>query len=250
MRRPLIAGNWKMHCTRAEAVNLLNDIATQIGSNPPADVAVAPPYLAIALASETARPTPIKVGAQNCYFEPKGAFTGEVSLPMLKDAGATFVILGHSERRHVFGETDELVHQKLVAVLEAGLEAILCVGETIEERDGNQTLEVVKRQLSTAYEGMEASQAQRTVIAYEPVWAIGTGRTATPAQAQEVHQFIRQWLTERFGDVAQEVRIQYGGSVNGDNAKELLSQPDIDGALVGGASLKADSFAAIVAAAE
>ncbi len=250
MRRPLIAGNWKMHCSRAEAMDLANNIASQIGANPPADVAVAPPYLAIALVVEEVRSTPIEVGAQNCHFEPKGAFTGEIALSMLVEVGAKFVIVGQSERRHVFGETDEEVHKKMDAVLKAGLSPILCIGETIEERDADKTLDVVKRQLAAAFEGMGGEQALKTTIAYEPVWAIGTGRTATPQQAQDVHGFIRQWLTESFGDVAEKVRIQYGGSVNPGNAKELLAQPDIDGALVGGASLKADSFAAIVAAAE
>jgi triosephosphate isomerase len=231
-------------------MNLVTEIAEKIGANPPADVAVAPPYLAIALVVEQARHTPIQVGAQNCHFEKKGAFTGEVSLEMLKEAGATFVIVGHSERRHVFGETDELVHKKMDAVLKEGLQPILCIGEKLEERDAEKTLDVVKHQLSTAFEGMGSEQALRTVIAYEPVWAIGTGRTATPDQAQEVHKFVREWLTERFGDASERIRIQYGGSVNSKNAKELLSQPDVDGALVGGASLKAESFAAIIAAAE
>jgi len=250
MRRPFIAGNWKMHCTRGEAVELVNDLADKIGPNPPADVAVAPPFLAIALVAEAARTQPIEVGAQNCHFEAKGAFTGEVSLSMLADVGATFVIVGHSERRHVFGETDELVHQKMDAVLKAGLQPIFCIGEKLEERDAGKTLDVVKHQLVTAFEGMGSEQALRTTIAYEPVWAIGTGRTATPEQAQEVHGFIRQWLQESFGDVAERIRIQYGGSVKPSNARELLAQPDIDGALVGGASLKAETFAGIVAAAE
>jgi triosephosphate isomerase len=250
MRRHLIAGNWKMHCTRAEARDLVNEIATLIGANPPADVAVAPPFTAIALVADAARNTQVIVGAQNCHFESKGAFTGEISLSMIKDVGATFVIVGHSERRHVFGETDELIHRKVDAVLKAGLKPILCIGEQLAERDGGKTLQVVETQLAAAFEGMGGEQVLRTVIAYEPVWAIGTGRTASPAQAQEVHGFIRGWLTERFGDVAERVIIQYGGSVKPSNAKELLSQPDIDGALIGGASLKADSFAAIVAAAE
>ena len=250
MRRPLIAGNWKMHCDRTEAVDLINEIAMAIGANPPADVAVAPPFPAIALVVEAARTTPIEVGAQNCWYEDKGAFTGEISLPMLKDVGATFVIVGHSERRHVLDETDELVHKKMDAVLKGGLKPILCIGEKLDERDAGQTLEVCKRQLATAFEGMGAEQALRTTVAYEPVWAIGTGRTATPDQAQEVHGFIRSWLRESFGDTAERVLIQYGGSVKPSNAKELLAQPDIDGALVGGASLKADSFAGIIAAAE
>lgn len=250
MRRALIAGNWKLHCTRAEAVGLLEGIARQIGSNPPADVAVAPPFTAIAVVAEAAKTTPIAVGAQNCYHEPKGAYTGEISLAMLKDVGAAFVIVGHSERRHVFGETNEQVHQKMDAVLKAGLQPILCIGEQLDERDGGKTLDVVQEQLDAAFVGMGAEQAMKTVIAYEPVWAIGTGRTASPDQAQEVHGFIRKWLSEKFGDVAERVIIQYGGSVKPSNAKELLSQPDIDGALIGGASLKADSFAAIVAAAE
>lgn len=239
-----------MHCTRAEAVDLANDIAAAIGSNPPADVAVAPAFLSIALVAEAARTTPIAVGAQNCHHEPKGAFTGEISLPMLKEVGATFVIVGHSERRHVFGETDELIHQKMDALLKEGMMPILCIGETLEERDAEQTLDVCRRQLATAFEGMGVEQALRTTIAYEPVWAIGTGRTATPEQAQEVHHFVRQWLNEKFGDAAERIRIQYGGSVKPSNAKELLGQPDIDGALVGGAALDAKSFAGIIAAAE
>jgi triosephosphate isomerase len=238
-----------MHCTRTEAVALVNDIAEKIGATPAADVAVAPPFLSIALVFEAARTSPIMVGAQNCHFEAKGAFTGEISVPMLAEVGAKFIIVGHSERRHVFGESDELVHKKLDATLKGGLMPILCVGETLAERDSEATLDVVGRQLATAFEGMGGEQALRTTIAYEPVWAIGTGRNATPAQAQEVHAFVRRWLKEHFGDVADRVRIQYGGSVNPGNAGELLSQPDIDGALVGGASLKADTFAAIVAAA-
>jgi triosephosphate isomerase (TIM) len=239
-----------MHCSRSEAVDLINDISAAIGSNPPADVAVAPAFISIALVAEAARTTPISVGAQNCYYEPKGAFTGEISLSMLKEVGATFVIVGHSERRHVFGETDDLVHRKMDAVLKEGLMPILCIGEKLDERDAGQTLEVCKRQLDTAFEGMGAEQALRTTLAYEPVWAIGTGRTATPDQAQEVHHFVRQWLHERFGEAAERIRIQYGGSVKPSNAKELLSQPDIDGALVSGASLDAQSFAGIIAAAE
>ena len=249
MRRPFIAGNWKLHCTRPEGVELLRSIAAQLGASPPADVAVAPPFTAIAAVAEAAAGTPIQVGAQNCCFEPKGAFTGEISVAMLRDVGATFVILGHSERRHVFGETDEAVGRKMGAVLAGGLLPILCIGEKLDERDRGETLAVVDRQLEAAFDGLGAEQALRTTVAYEPVWAIGTGRTATPDQAQEVHGHVRSWLEARFGAVAERVRIQYGGSVNARNARELLSQPDVDGALVGGASLEAASFAAIVAAA-
>jgi len=249
MRKPFIAGNWKLHCTRAEGVALVRGIVDRIGSRPTVDVGVAPPFTAIAAVSEAAAGTSIMVGAQNCHFEAKGAWTGEVSVAMLRDVGATFVIVGHSERRHVFGETDDMVRRKLEAVLGGGLHPVLCIGEKLPEREASRTLEVVRGQLDSAFAGLGGEQALRTTIAYEPVWAIGTGRTASPAQAEEVHAFVRSWLGERFGDVAPRVRIQYGGSVTADNARELLGQPDVDGALVGGASLKVDSFAAIVAAA-
>jgi len=247
MRRNFIAGNWKLHCTRPEALELLQGIAAAIGPNPPADVAVAPPFTALSAVAEAAKGLPIMVGAQSCHFESKGAFTGEISVDMIRDAGGEFVLVGHSERRHVFGETDEDVQKKMDAILKGGLMPILCIGEKLDERDDGTTLAVCERQLTVAFEGLGAEQALRTTVAYEPVWAIGTGRTATPEQAQDVHGFVRSWLAKRFGEVAERVRIQYGGSVKASNAKELLSQPDIDGALVGGASLKPDSFAGIIA---
>jgi len=191
----------------------------------------------------------VAVGAQDIYFEEKGAFTGEISPAMLKDVGCTYVLCGHSERRHVLGETDELVGQKVTAAIHGGLLPILCVGELLEQRDAGQTEEVVARQLETGLAGLNADKMSAVTIAYEPVWAIGTGRTATPQQAQEVHAFIRNWLAQKYDEaLAQEIRIQYGGSVKPGNASDLMSQEDVDGALVGGASLKTDDFVQIIQA--
>ncbi len=247
-RLPLIAGNWKMHKTLGEARDLARQIRHGLTAPQGAvEVAVAPPYTALAKVAEELAGSPIRLGAQDCFWERQGAFTGAISPWMLADVGCHYVIVGHSERRQHFGDTDQDVNRKLKAVLEAGLYPIVCVGETLEQREAGHTLEVVGRQVGAALTGLSAPQKSRLVVAYEPVWAIGTGRTATPDQAQEVHAFIRELLPE-FPETGG-IRILYGGSVTPDNAGELMAQPDLDGALVGGASLKADSFLKIIAAA-
>ncbi|NQT23944.1 triose-phosphate isomerase [candidate division KSB1 bacterium] len=250
MRKLYIAGNWKMNTTTTEAEALVKELKVLVADMTEVDMAVAPPFVYLHKAVYLAKDSQIKVGAQNCYFESKGAFTGEIAPEMLKDVGCDFVILGHSERRHVLGETDEVINLKVKKALAAGLEVILCVGELLEEREAEQTEEVVKTQLLGGLKEISAENMAQITIAYEPVWAIGTGKTASPDQAQDVHAYIRKLLADNFSvDVANIVRIQYGGSVKPENAKELMGQPDIDGALVGGASLKADSFAAIAKAA-
>jgi triosephosphate isomerase (TIM) len=247
-RRKFICGNWKMHKTSAEAVQLARELREKVKAGP--QVAVAPPFTALAAVKEALRGSAIQLFAQNCHHEKQGAFTGEVSAPMLAEIGCDGVILGHSERRQYFGETDEGVSRKLRAALEANLQPIVCVGETLQERDSNRTWEVVSRQVRGAFAGLGADRVGRCIIAYEPVWAIGTGKTATTTQAREVHGQIRGLVRELAGpQVAAAVCIQYGGSCKPDNAADLLGQPDIDGALVGGASLKADDFARIIAAA-
>jgi triosephosphate isomerase len=245
-RTPFIAGNWKLNKTVAEALALVTEIKNAVASVRDVEVAVAPVFTALQAVGKRLEGTSIGLAAQDCYWEDSGAFTGEVSVPLLKDVGCTHVIVGHSERRQFFGETDATVNKKARAVLKHGLVPIICIGETLQERDGNQTLAVVGRQLHGALEGMVADDVRKVVIAYEPVWAIGTGRNATPAQAQEVHAFIRKELRARFGEVADGVRIQYGGSVKPDNVAILMAEPDIDGALVGGASLTSDSFIKLV----
>ncbi len=248
MRIPLVAGNWKMNTVQATAVELVKTLAKSTPGGK-VEVAVCPPFVYLLPAAQAAKGSHVKLGAQDVYFEAKGAFTGEISCEMLKDCGCEYVILGHSERRHVIGENDTLISAKLKAVIAASLKPILCVGEKLEERDANTTEKVIETQLKGGLEGLTADQLKNLVIAYEPVWAIGTGRNATPEQAQDVHQFIRTWLTGRFGaSFAQGVRIQYGGSVKGDNAESLMAKPDVDGALVGGASLKADDFLKIIQA--
>lgn len=246
-RRKFVCGNWKMHRTAAEARTLAREVRAAVGTLTDAvDVAVAPPFTALhAVAAELAG-SAIGLGAQNLHPEPQGAFTGEVSPPMLLEAGCRFVLVGHSERRQLFGETDESVHRKVKAALAAGLHPIVCVGETLPEREGGRTLEVVGRQVRAALAGLSGEQVGALTLAYEPVWAIGTGRTATAAQAQEVHAAVRAILRELAPAAAESVRIQYGGSVKPENAAELMSQPDVDGALVGGASLKAQDFVGIV----
>ena len=247
MRRPVLAGNWKMYKTISASEALVREIAEGVGAKPNAEVLVFPPFTALAAAAQAARGTAVKVGAQNMHFESEGAFTGEVSPLMLKDAGATHVILGHSERRHVFGEDDELVARKTKAAIKAGLVPIVCVGETLPERESGRTLEVVERQLERALRPLGADELGRSIVAYEPVWAIGTGKVATPEQAQEVHAFARKRIAVTHGDpVAAATRILYGGSVKPDNIKGLMALPDVDGALVGGASLDAASFLTIV----
>jgi len=248
MRRPIVAGNWKCNKTPKEAVELAKQLRGALDGLQAVDTVICPPCPALAPVAAELEGSTIGLGAQNLYWEPQGAFTGEVSAPMLVDVGCHFVIIGHSERRQLFGETDEHVHRKLLAALQHPLTPIVCIGETLAQREAGQTFEVVGRQLDAALFGVTAAQATRLIIAYEPVWAIGTGKTATPAQAQEVHAFIRRRL--KASGAAEAIRIQYGGSVTAANAAELLQQPDIDGALVGGASLKVDSFAAIVKAGE
>jgi len=255
-RRKFIAGNWKMNCTQGEAADLVNGLAQLVQSVADVDIAVCPTFLSLATVRERIKGTPIKLGAQNTFSVSKdgkavmtGAYTGEVSPAMLKDAGVEWVILGHSERRQYFGETDAKVNAKVRACYEVGLKPIICVGELLEERDLGTTNAVVEVQVRGCLAGLPADKVAESVIAYEPVWAIGTGRTATPAQAQEVHAHIRALLTSLYGaDVAEKVRIQYGGSMKPDNAKELLAQKDIDGGLIGGASLKAKDFADIILA--
>ena len=239
-----------MNTSTSEAESLIKELKALVADVDGVDMAVAPPYVYLHKAVYTASDSAILVGAQNCYSESNGAFTGETAPEMLKDVGCDFVILGHSERRHVFGETDGLINAKVKKALTADLDVILCVGELLEEREGGKTEIVVETQLAGGLKDVSAQDMDRVTIAYEPVWAIGTGKTASPDQAQDVHAFIRNWLSENYSaEVASGVRIQYGGSVKPDNAGELMGQPDIDGALVGGASLKAESFAAIIKAA-
>jgi len=248
MRRPLIAGNWKMNLDRAAAVALAEGVVREARNVDGVDLAVCPPspYLdAVAVALAGSR---VALGAQNMYHEPQGAFTGEISAAMLCDLGCTYVILGHSERRHILGETDADVNKKVHSALRAGLTPIVCVGELLAEREAGQTLEVIRRQFDGSLAGLSAEQICRIVLAYEPVWAIGTGKVATPAQAEEVHLDLRKIMQDRYNrQDADSVRIQSGGSVKPENAGELLGQPNIDGALVGGASLKVDQFMGIVA---
>ena len=248
MRRPLIAGNWKMYKTVPEGVALAQEIRAGLALPPKdRDVLVAPPFTALAAIAEALRGSDVFLGAQNMHWEREGAFTGEISPTMLKQAGCSHVILGHSERRHIFGESDDMVARKTRAAVDNGLTPILCVGETLPERESSLTLEVVERQLERALRALTPDEISRAVVAYEPVWAIGTGRTATPAEAQEVHAFIRKRLSATHGEpAAAAVRILYGGSVKPDNVDGLMAEPDVDGALVGGACLKAESFVRIV----
>lgn len=250
-RRPVVVGNWKMFKTVPETVAFALEWKQKGGEYPGVDVGFTPPFVAVAALAEKVKGTGLWVGAQNLHWEKTGAFTGEVSAPMLAAAGASCVLVGHSERRQYFGETDETVAKKTAAALEAGLTPIVCVGETLAERKGGKTFDVVHRHVTGAFAKIPAEQIGRCVIAYEPVWAIGTGETATPAQAQEVHAHIRELVRGMAArHVAEATRIQYGGSVKPSNAAELLGQPDVDGALVGGASLEVASFAAICAAAQ
>jgi len=247
MRRPLIAGNWKMYKRFDEAVDLVSNLKAQLADVRDRDILVCVPFPFLRDIVQALKGTNIHVGAQNMHFEREGAFTGEVSAPMLASVGCEYVILGHSERRHVFGESDESIHRKVLSALELGLKAILCVGEKLEERERGATIEIVGRQLRSGLEGVAADKVPVVTIAYEPVWAIGTGKTATPQQGQEVHAFIRKELRGRYGDsLGASLRVLYGGSVKPENARALLAEPDIDGFLVGGASLKADSFGPIV----
>jgi len=247
MRRPVMAGNWKMHKTAAETRAFFDKFKPLVARATHCDVVLCPTFTSLAAAAEAARGSNIALGAQDLHWEKKGAFTGEVSAAMLTDAGCRYVIIGHSERREYFYETDESVSRKLAAALEAGLTPIVCVGEKLEEREAAATELVLTRQFVGAFSALTATQFARIIIAYEPVWAIGTGRTATPEMAAEAHRLLRRLADDRFGtQVAGELRILYGGSVKPDNVKGLMAQPEIDGALVGGASLEPDSFAAIV----
>lgn len=251
MRRMFIAGNWKMHTDRVSAVALAESLADQSTSLGHVDLAICPPYVYLDAVARAIAGSELAVGAQNMYHEDSGAYTGEVSAAMLLDVGCKYVILGHSERRHLLGETDEMVNRKLLAAHRAGLAPIVCVGELLEQREAGQTLEVIRTQFEGSLAGLSDEQMARTVIAYEPVWAIGTGKVATPDQAQEVHADLRKIIAGRYNEqLAEKVVIQYGGSVKPDNAAELLGRPDIDGALVGGAALKAESFLGIVAGAK
>lgn len=249
-RKLFIAGNWKMNPASAELAKALAlAVSEGVGTGSAVEVAVGCPSIFLSAVSETLAESPIGLAGQNMHWAKDGAYTGEVSAAMLLDAGCTHVIIGHSERRHGMGETDEQVNKKLKAALDAGLYPIVCIGETLEEREANRTESVVASQLEGSLAGLSPEQMNKTVLAYEPVWAIGTGKTATPQQAQDVHAFIRKWLNQTFGEkTASIVKIQYGGSVKPDNAEELLACPDIDGALVGGASLKASDFLGIIQA--
>ena len=248
-RRPFVCGNWKLHHHVEQTQATVRELASGLENLGDVDVAVAPVMSTLWAAAESGRNSRLGIAAQNAHWAEKGAFTGEVSIAHISELGCQYVILGHSERRQYFGETDESVAKKVAAAFEGGLVPIACVGETLEERESGDTFAVVRRQVQAIIDAVPASEAARLVIAYEPVWAIGTGKTASAAQAQEVHAAIRGQLRERFGAVADEIRIQYGGSVKPNNAAELMAEPDVDGALVGGASLEAAGLLAIAAAA-
>jgi triosephosphate isomerase (TIM) len=250
IRKKLIAGNWKMNKTSADAAALARELVVALGTRSEVDVVICPPVTALEAVAGAIDGSLIKLGAQNMHFEPSGAFTGEVSAPMLRALFATHVILGHSERRTLFGETDELVNRKVLSALKNQLRPILCVGESLAEREAGTTLKVIQAQTERALDGVSKEMAASLVVAYEPVWAIGTGKVATAEQAQEVHGFIRGLLTKLQGEpTAQRIRILYGGSMKPANAAELLTQKDIDGGLIGGASLEARSFVELVRAA-
>jgi len=251
MRKKIIAANWKMNMTQGESAQFMESFLRDVGEINDVEVVIIPPFTAIPKVSEAlGRAHNIKLGAQNMYWEKSGAFTGEISAPLLRDLFVHYVVLGHSERRTLFGETDEMVNRKVHAAHEGKLRPIVCVGETLDQRDKGDVEKILSTQLRGSLAGLRPKQLQESVIAYEPVWAIGTGRNATPQQAQEAHAFIRSTLSEMADDgTAERVRIQYGGSVKPENARELMSQEDIDGALVGGASLDPRSFAEIVKAA-
>jgi len=243
MRKPIIAGNWKMYKAEAEAVDFAKKIKPLVAGAHDRFIVICAPFPALSKLWDEISASNIALGAQNLFWENEGAFTGEVSGPMLKAVGCTYVIIGHSERRQYFGETDETVNKRLKAALKHKLNPIVCIGETLEQREKGTTFKVVEKQIKDGFAGLTTDDWQQVTIAYEPVWAIGTGKTATPEQAQEVHAFIRKLLPK---EVAEKTRILYGGSVKPDNIKSLMAQPDIDGGLVGGASLKVDSFSKIV----
>ncbi|MDX2108919.1 MAG: triose-phosphate isomerase [Verrucomicrobiota bacterium] len=246
-RKYIIAGNWKMNKTPAEGADLVDEIRGLVGRQTDVTVVVAPPATGLESAGRKLAESTIALGAQNMHPKPDGAFTGEISAVMLRALYVNYVILGHSERRAYFAESDEFINSKVLAALESNLKPILCVGETLAERESGSTMAVVEKQVRGGLKGVTADQAEQVIVAYEPVWAIGTGKTATPAMAQEVHAFVRALLSQLLGDgAAQRMRILYGGSMNPANAAELLDQPDIDGGLIGGASLKAKSFVELI----
>lgn len=246
-RRPLIAGNWKMYKTPIEAAETARQLVEHVTGVTDVDIMIAPTFTALAPVFKVIQNSPVALGAQNLFWEDEGAYTGEISAPMLKSVGCQYGIIGHSERRQYFGETDETVNKKIQAVIQVGLKPVLCVGETENERESEQTFSVLDKQVKNGLEKLVSDQLDMLVIAYEPVWAIGTGKTATDDQAQEVHQFIRSLVEKNFGKALSEsIRILYGGSVKPNNIADLMSMPDIDGALVGGASLDAESFSRIV----
>jgi triosephosphate isomerase (TIM) len=246
MRVPVIAGNWKMHKTISEACSLVRAIRDGTKDVGDRQIVIAPPYTALAAVSAELKGSSIILAAQNVHWESKGAFTGEICIPMLMEAGCGMVIIGHSERRQYFGETDTMVNRRIRAVLASNLQPIVCIGETLAERESGKHHSVVEQQLAGGLDSLTHQGLLRIILAYEPVWAIGTGRTASPEIAQEMHGVIRSWLSEKFGNEAQEVRILYGGSVKPDNIDVLMQQPDIDGALVGGACLEPESFLRII----
>lgn len=246
-RKPILAGNWKMHKNRQEAAELATALRDSVGSYTDADVVLCPVYTSIDAVVDTVKGSNIKVGAQNCHFEEQGAFTGEISVAMLKEAGVEFIIIGHSERRQYFNETDKDINAKAKTIYKHGLTPIICVGETLEQRESDKTSDVITTQVTGCLADLPADKVAASVIAYEPVWAIGTGKTASKEQAQEVHALIRNLVAKLYDQAtADAVRIQYGGSVKPANVRELMDQPDIDGALVGGAALDPESFTAIV----
>ncbi len=248
MRRKVIAGNWKMNNDLQQSISLIEELKQKLGNKSfNCDVIICPPFTSLSEAKKLVEGSIIKLGAQNMFYEDSGAYTGEISASMIKSVGCDYVILGHSERRTIFGEKDELINRKIRKALAQKIKPIFCVGETLEERENDITEKVIKKQVEKGLMNVTPDEILDVIIAYEPVWAIGTGKTATPAQAQEVHQFIRKLLTNMYSkDFANMIVIQYGGSVKPENAKELLSQKDIDGALVGGACLNADSFIGII----
>lgn len=252
MRKKFVAGNWKMYKDKSETLELISELKAKLNTSiPDVEIAICPPYTSLELASELIKNSPIRLGAQNMHSEIDGAYTGEISAKMLKSFGVEYVILGHSERRTYFKETDEFINQKIRRAIEFDLRPIFCLGETLEERENGKTFEVVDNQLTKGLFSISRIDLEKIVIAYEPVWAIGTGKTATPEQAQEVHAFLRKKISEIYDtEVASRIKILYGGSVKPENARDLFMQPDIDGGLIGGACLKADSFYQIILAAQ
>jgi triosephosphate isomerase len=252
VRTPIIGGNWKMNRgTPEEAKDMLKKLIPKVKKVKTVEIVICAPFTALQSAIEIAKNTNIKIGAQNMYFEEKGAYTGEISPIFLKALGCEFVILGHSERRNIFKETDELINKKLKTALSIGLKPIVCIGEHLNERESGKTKEIIEYQMTETFKNLNSDQMKKTIIAYEPIWAIGTGKTATPEQAEEIHLFIREFLSKKYDkDTSDTVRIQYGGSINPSNAHELFKKTNIDGGLVGGASLQVDSLTEIIKSAE